>query len=120
MHDGTDTVTSSGYRRRGDSRGTELQQRLQATDRERIPFGQRLRELRRVLRWTQAMIAEEMGISARTVIRHEQGSNRLGRPHRRILLRLRALELRYAAEILAYVERTRHSWLPSEQCRLDP
>jgi DNA-binding XRE family transcriptional regulator len=98
----------------------ESRRKLQAMDRERMPFGQRLREVRLALGWTPSMIADELGISVRTVIRHEQGSNRTGRPHLRVLLRLRELESRYAAEVLAYLARVRHPWLPSEQCRLDP
>lgn len=103
-----------------DPQQVESRQQLQAMDRERTAFGQRLREVRLALGWTQWTIAAELGICVRTVMRHEQGSNRTGRPHLRILLRLRDLESRYAWEILAYLASVRHPWLPSEQCRLDP
>ena len=38
-----------------------------------LPFGQRIRELRRALGWTQREVAWELGVSARSVIRYEQG-----------------------------------------------
>jgi len=38
-----------------------------------LPFGQRLRDLRRALGWTQRELATQLGLSARTVIRYEQG-----------------------------------------------
>jgi len=87
----------------------ELQRQLHA-----MHFGDRLRGLRRALSWTQSRIAEEMGISVRTVIRHERGSNR--RPHMRILLRLNDLESRHAAELLTYRARFGRGdlWLPGE------
>ena len=103
-----------------DPKQTEFRQRLQATNCERIPFGQRLRNARHALDLTQWMLAAELGISVRSVIRHERGSNRTGRPHQRILMRLRDLEFRYAEQIVTYLERDRHPWLPSEQGQLRP
>ena len=38
-----------------------------------LPFGQRIRDVRRALRWTQRDVALELGVSRRSVIRYEQG-----------------------------------------------
>jgi len=46
----------------------DLSRRLHA-----LGSGQRIRHLRRALRWTQREAAAEVGISRRTLIRHEQG-----------------------------------------------
>src|SRR5271169_4453636 len=51
--------------------------------------GKRIRTLRAVLGWTQRRIAMELGISMRTVIRHEQGRNRNPWLRPPLLLRLR-------------------------------
>jgi DNA-binding XRE family transcriptional regulator len=38
-----------------------------------LPFGQRIRDLRRALGWTQREVAWHLGVSARSIIRYEQG-----------------------------------------------
>lgn len=38
-----------------------------------LPFGQRVRDLRRAMRWTQSQIAWQLGVSRRSIIRYEQG-----------------------------------------------
>jgi DNA-binding XRE family transcriptional regulator len=38
-----------------------------------LPFGERIRDLRRALGWTQREVAVQIGVSARSVIRYEQG-----------------------------------------------
>jgi DNA-binding XRE family transcriptional regulator len=43
--------------------------------RSALPFGQRLRELRRAVGWTQREIAAQLGVCARTVIRYERGQS---------------------------------------------
>jgi DNA-binding XRE family transcriptional regulator len=102
-------------------RQAELQQQLREMGRERVHFGQRLRELRRALGWTQRMAAVELGINVRTVIRHEKGQHRTPWVRIPLLLKLRHLEGMCAEEILAYLARgeREHSWLPSVQHRLD-
>jgi DNA-binding XRE family transcriptional regulator len=102
-------------------RQAELQQQLREMGREQLPFGQRLHELRRALGWTQGMAAVELGISVRTVIRHEKGQHRTPWVRIPLLLKLRHLERVCAEEILAYLARgeREHSWLPSAQRRLD-
>jgi ribosome-binding protein aMBF1 (putative translation factor) len=38
-----------------------------------LPFGQRIRDLRCALGWTQREVAVRLGVSARSIIRYEQG-----------------------------------------------
>jgi DNA-binding XRE family transcriptional regulator len=38
-----------------------------------LPFGQRIRDVRRTLQWSQREIAIHLGVSARSIIRYEQG-----------------------------------------------
>ena len=38
-----------------------------------LPFGLRIRDLRRTLGWTQRDIAGQLGVSTRTIVRYEQG-----------------------------------------------
>jgi DNA-binding XRE family transcriptional regulator len=101
-------------------RQAESQQQLREMGREQVSFGQRLRELRRALGWTQRMAAVELGINVRTVIRHEKGQHRTPWVRIPLLLKLRDLERVCAEEILAYLARgeREHSWLPSAQRRL--
>ncbi len=75
----------------------ELWRRLQL-----MPAGQRIRNLRSILGWTQRMAAAQLGISVRTVIRHEQGHHRTPWPRLSLLLRLRELESIYAGPIIAH------------------
>jgi DNA-binding XRE family transcriptional regulator len=67
--------------------------------------GEHIRLLRKVLGWTQERAAVELGISRRSVIRHEQGRQR--RTWMRISLetRLRELEAEYAKQLAAYLGR---------------
>jgi DNA-binding XRE family transcriptional regulator len=62
----------------------------QPMSREHIPFGQRIRELRRARGWTQRQVASALGVNVRTVIRHERGRTR--RPWVSLLTALRRLE----------------------------
>jgi DNA-binding XRE family transcriptional regulator len=69
-----------------------------------MPGGQRVRCLRAVLGWTQRVAADQLGISTRTLIRHEQGHHRT--PWLRYPLPQRLLELEslYAEQIIAYLD----------------
>jgi DNA-binding XRE family transcriptional regulator len=98
----------------------EPQRLLREMGRECMPFGQRLRELRRALGWTQRMVAIELGITVRTVIRYENSQHRTPWVRLSLLLKLRDLERVCAEEILAYLARGERekSWLPSAQSRL--
>jgi DNA-binding transcriptional regulator YiaG len=49
--------------------------RPRAPSRAALPFGQRLRELRGALGWTQRDVAAQLGVSARSIIRYEQGQS---------------------------------------------
>jgi DNA-binding XRE family transcriptional regulator len=62
-----------------------------------LPFGQRIRELRSALGWTQRDVAGQIGVSARTVIRYEQG--RSSPIQAAPLLALRRLESAHAQEL---------------------
>jgi DNA-binding XRE family transcriptional regulator len=67
------------------------------------PAGARIRTLRAVRGWTQTTAARELGISVRTLIRHEQGHNQTRwlrcEPH----IRLGELESVYAKQIIASI-----------------
>ena len=43
------------------------------TRRACLPFGQRIRDVRRASRLTQREVASELGVSRRSIIRYEQG-----------------------------------------------
>ncbi len=68
---------------RGDPRPVEPQAvrqeepplRARTANRACLPFGQRIRDLRRALRWTQREIAWHLGVSSRSIIRYEQGQS---------------------------------------------
>jgi len=64
-----------------------------------IRFGQRIRNLRILLGWSQRRAARHLGVSVRTVIRHERGES--WRPWLPLLLEVRALEDDHAEEIIA-------------------
>src|SRR6266851_2612683 len=66
----------------------------QPMNRELMPFGQRIRELRRARGWTQRQAGYALGVSRRTVIRHERGYTR--RPWWSLLETVRRLEAAYA------------------------
>lgn len=48
--------------------------------------------MRRALGWTQARIAEELGVNALTVSKWERGSQAISEPAARLLLRIAAEE----------------------------
>jgi DNA-binding XRE family transcriptional regulator len=62
-----------------------------------LPLGQRIRDLRRAQGWTQRNIAMQLGVSARSIIRYEQG--RSAPLQSAPLLALRRLESAYATEL---------------------
>jgi DNA-binding transcriptional regulator YiaG len=71
------------------------------------PSGWRIRNLRTVLGWNQRTAAAQLGISVRTLIRHEQGHHRTSSTRLALMLRLLELELNHANQILAYVDSRR-------------
>ena len=77
---------------------SKLWRRLQV-----VPCGERIRNLRAILGWTQRTAAVHLGISVRTLIRHEQGHHRTFWPRLPLLLRLRELESDHAQELIAYL-----------------
>jgi DNA-binding XRE family transcriptional regulator len=64
-----------------------------------LAFGQRIRNLRVLLGWSQRAAARHLGVSVRTVLRHERGDSR--RPSLELLETVRALEDSHAEEIIA-------------------
>jgi Helix-turn-helix domain len=76
------------------------QQQPRPEFRAALPFGQRIRALRRALRWTQGEIARQLGVSARSIIRYEQG--RSSPLQAGPLLALRRLESAYAQQLDAH------------------
>lgn len=74
---------------------------------ERLPSGQRIHVLRTVLGWSQGQAAMELGISRRTVIRHEQGQHRHPWMRLSLLERLRELESIYAEQLATYLRLVR-------------
>ena len=66
-----------------------------------LPFGQRIRTLRHILGMTQRQIAAALGISTRTVIRHERGQCVRAW---KLYVGMRELELAHAEELFAYLE----------------
>ena len=75
----------------------------------RMPFGQRIRNLRTLLGWSQIKAAAHFGVSVRTVIRHERGESY--RPWLPLLLEVRALEDAHAEEIIALLVHAERSEL---------
>ena len=69
----------------------------QAAVRACLPFGQRVRDLRRAMRWTQSQLAWQLGVSRRSIIRYEHGRSApiQGAP----LLAMRRLESAFAGEL---------------------
>ncbi len=74
----------------------EFWTRLQMT-----PAGPRIRNLRRLFAWTQRKAAAELGISVRTVIRHEQGQQYRRWRQTRWSLLLSKLEYDHMDELIA-------------------
>jgi DNA-binding XRE family transcriptional regulator len=70
-----------------------------------MPSGPRIRNLRAALGWTQEMAALRLGVSRRTVIRHEQAQHRRPWPRLELLFKLRELESDHAEELIAYLSR---------------
>lgn len=97
------------------------QRRLEELRWERVPFGMRLRKLRHALGWTQSMAAMMLGISTRTVIRHEKGQHRRRAVLTPMLLKLRALEAKWACTLVEHLIGVKHihPWHPSEQNRME-
>jgi DNA-binding XRE family transcriptional regulator len=75
----------------------ELQRRVEV-----MPSGQRIRNLRDALGWTQRVAAKELRVSLRTVIRHEKGPRRAPWLRLPLLVRLCQLEREHADQIIAY------------------
>jgi DNA-binding XRE family transcriptional regulator len=71
--------------------------RAQPVVRAALPFGQRIRDLRRATGWTQREAARQLGVSARSIIRYEQGSS--SPVQAEPLLALRRLESAHAMEL---------------------
>jgi DNA-binding XRE family transcriptional regulator len=94
----------------------ELQREL-----EWRPSGARIHTLRAVRGWTQRTVARVLGISVRTVIRHEQSHNRYERLRSEPHIRLRKLESGYAEQIIAYITRIEpeQSQLVDQWCQMD-
>jgi len=75
----------------------EPQPPSQPINRDLVPFGQRIRELRRARGWTQRQASYALGVSRRTVIRHERGRTR--RPWWSLLETMRRLEVAFTVEL---------------------
>jgi len=78
----------------------EATPRQQLPVRAALPFGQRIRDLRRALGWSQREIAWQLGVSSRSIIRYEHGQSSALRSAP--LLALRRLESAYALELYGY------------------
>lgn len=70
-----------------------------------MPSGQRIRNLRAILGWTQRMAATQLGVSGRTLIRHERGHHRTPWLRHSLLQRLREVESDHAEELIAHLAR---------------
>ena len=70
---------------------------------ESMPSGQRIRLLRTVCGWTQRQAAIQLGISRRTLIRHEQCWHRRSWISVSLLMRLRQVESDHVEQLLAHV-----------------
>jgi DNA-binding XRE family transcriptional regulator len=65
-------LASNPYARRALEQ-TEPQPTPRKVVRACLPFGQRIRDLRRLLGWTQREVAWQFGVSSRSIIRYEHG-----------------------------------------------
>ena len=65
--------------------------------------GEHIYALRKALGWTQKQAAAELGISRRSVIRHEQGQHLRPRMRNSLEIRLRQLESDYAEQLAAHL-----------------
>ena len=74
---------------------------------EAMPAGPRIRHLRRVFGWTQKRAADELGVSVRTVIRHERGQQHRPWPNSEWLWRLSKLERDHESQLFACFSRVR-------------
>jgi DNA-binding XRE family transcriptional regulator len=92
-------LASNPYERRAVEQ-TEPQPTPRKLTRAALPFGQRIRDLRRVLGWSQREVAWQLGVSARSIIRYEHGQSS---PLRSAPLQaLRRLESAYPLELCSY------------------
>jgi transcriptional regulator with XRE-family HTH domain len=71
-----------------------------------MPCGQRIRNLRAALGWSQRQAANELGISKRTLIRYEHDQSRRRWLRYEPLRRLGQLESDRVEEIFAWAART--------------
>ena len=107
--------TSSGFpKQTGDDRGwvadlrdqREVQLKVELKPGlDRLPSGERIRLLRKVLEWSQERAARELGISRRTLIRHEQGKHRHPWMRLSLLVRLRQVESDHEEQLVSYLAR---------------
>lgn len=81
-------------------RAQELGRQLSAM---RLLDGQRIRNLRIVAGWSQREAALHLGVSRRTIIRHERGRNRHPSVRWPLMVRLWELESTYAGELIIYL-----------------
>ena len=58
--------------------------------------------LRTVMGWTQRELAQELGISRRSVIRYERAQHRSEWPRLSVLLRLRQVEADHEPQLIGY------------------
>jgi DNA-binding XRE family transcriptional regulator len=65
--------------------------------------GEHIFALRKALGWTQEQAAAELGISRRSVIRHEKGQQLRPWMRKSLLKRLRELESQYAEQLAAHL-----------------
>jgi len=65
--------------------------------------GEHIRLLRKALGWTQDQAAAELGISRRSVIRHEKGQHLRPWMRSSLEMRLRQLEAEYAEQLAAHL-----------------
>ena len=75
---------------------------------ESMSAGPRIRLLRQVLGWTQQRVADELGVSLRTVKRHERGQHRPW-ANSEWLWRLSKLERDHESQLLTYLSRVSSS-----------
>jgi DNA-binding XRE family transcriptional regulator len=75
------------------------------------PCHDRLRVLRIAMRWTQRKLAQELGISRRSLIRYEKAQHRSPWPRRSVLLRLRQVEAEHEQQLLGHFAGLGNLWL---------
>jgi DNA-binding XRE family transcriptional regulator len=75
---------------------TELRHQIA---RQRLPFGKRIRNVRSAFGWSQKTLARVLGVSKRTIIRHEATVSHRPKPRIETLVKVRGLEEAYPLEI---------------------